>query len=261
MPPQDPVANIDGLTPIPALRDNYVWAVHTDDACLLVDPGESGGALEFLRRERLALAGILLTHHHPDHVGGVAGILAEHPAPVWGPDDTRIPVTIRTVAEGDRVEVLGMTFQVLATPAHTRTHIAFHGHGLLFSGDTLFACGCGKLFEGTPAQMLESLDKLAALPDATRVCCGHEYTLANCRFAARVEPDNPDLAGRLERVAALRDAGRVTLPSTLAEEKATNPFLRVREPAVIAAARQFDPECGDEPAAVLGAIRAWKDAG
>lgn len=250
------------IHPIPALKDNYIWALVDAGHCVLVDPGEAAGALEFLRRGQLTLAGLLLTHHHPDHIGGVDRILDQHPAPAWGSNDPRMPSRMIGCAEGDRVTIpeLELEFEVLETPGHTTSHVAFVGHGLLFSGDTLFAAGCGRLFEGTPAQMQASLDKLAALPDETKMYCGHEYTLANCRFAHEVEPENEALTERLKRVEKLREANRVTLPATLSEERATNPFLRTREPGVIRAAEQRESIPDTAPETVFGVIRRWKDA-
>lgn len=247
---------------IKAFTDNYIWAVHDGRHCVIVDPGEATGTLGFLDRHQLRLCGLLLTHHHHDHVGGVDEIRAVHSAPAWGSDDPRMPGDLRVVGEGDSVaiEELDLAFGVLETPGHTTSHIAFHGHGLLFCGDTLFSAGCGRLFEGTPAQMQDSIDKLAALPDGTRVYCAHEYTESNCSFARSVEPDNEALTERCKRVSELRRRDRITLPSTIGEEKAINPFMRTREPAVIAAARRREPGRGDSPQAVFGVIRRWKDA-
>ncbi len=248
---------------IEAFVDNYIWAARDARHCVLVDPGDAAGPLRYLDDHGLELTGILLTHHHADHTGGVDEIRARHPAPVWGPSDVRMPADIRVVGEPDRVELEppALSFRVIETPGHTRSHIAFYGDGILFCGDTLFSAGCGRLFEGDAQQMQRSLDKLAALPDDTRVFCAHEYSQANCRFARQVEPDNASLRERCERVDALRSAGRITLPTRLSDEKAFNPFLRTREPAVIAAAQRRQPGVGAEPAEVFGAIRAWKDAG
>lgn len=246
---------------IPAFRDNYIWAIHDGRDCVLVDPGEAKPPLEFLERRELQLAGLLLTHHHHDHIGGADSILARRPAPAWGPDDARMPDGVNKVRENDTVTIpeLGLIFSVLEVPAHTRSHIAFHGHGMLFCGDTLFSAGCGRLFEGTPEQMQASLDKLAALPGDTRVYCGHEYTVANCRFALAVEPDNDALRARMREAETLRAENRVTLPSTLERELAFNPFLRTREPAVIEAARRREALPDERAETVFGVIRRWKD--
>jgi hydroxyacylglutathione hydrolase len=248
---------------IKAFKDNYIWALHDGRRCVLVDPGDADGPLRFLAERELELIGLLLTHHHDDHVGGVDEIRRTHPAPAWGPSDSRMPDDVRTVGDGDRVAIdaLGLRFDVLETPGHTRSHVAFHGHGMLFCGDTLFSVGCGRVFEGDAEQMQDSLDKLAALPDDTRVYCAHEYTRDNCRFALQVEPDNPDLNERCRQVDELRDRGSITLPSRLGDEKSCNPFLRTREPDIVRAARERDPDAGSSPAAVFGVIRAWKDAG
>ncbi|MDT8439481.1 MAG: hydroxyacylglutathione hydrolase [Wenzhouxiangellaceae bacterium] len=246
---------------IPAFSDNYIWAIRTaGDGCVLVDPGQAEPALAYLDRHALRLEGLLLTHHHADHICGVAGLREQHPAPAWGPDDPRMPADMQRVTEGERVEIGGLAFDVLETPGHTRSHIVFYTPGAVLCGDTLFSAGCGRLFEGTPGQMQASFDKLAALPDETRVYCAHEYTAANCRFAQAVEPDNPALAERAREVEALRADGHITLPTTIAEEKTFNPFLRTREPAVIDAAAAREPAAGSGADAVFGVIRRWKDS-
>src|SRR3954468_1521332 len=186
------------IVPISAFKDNYVWTLRNERYAAVVDPGEARPVLDYLAREKLQLAAILATHHHPDHVGGIAEILARHKAPVYGPRNEPIETLTQPVSEGDEVAVpeLGVRFSVLDIPGHTRAHIAYYGAGALFCGDTLFACGCGRLFEGTAQQMYASLQKLAALPDDTKVYCGHEYTLANIGFAKSVEPRNAALAAR-----------------------------------------------------------------
>ncbi|MEM7054132.1 MAG: hydroxyacylglutathione hydrolase [Pseudomonadota bacterium] len=253
------------ITPIPALSDNYIWAMHrtSQPYCLLVDPGEATPALAWLEQHRLEPVAILLTHHHYDHVNGVDELATRFELNIYGPDDERMPKGTVAVAEGETVEIPGLElrFDVLEVPAHTRSHIAFYGHDLVFCGDTLFSAGCGRLFEGTPDQMQAAMDKLAALPGDTKVYCGHEYTQSNCRFALKVEPDNPALRTRAKQVDALRARHQVTLPTTIAEECSFNPFMRTREAAVIDAAARYDADAAQSPEAVLGAIRRWKDAG
>lgn len=215
----------------------------------------------YLAREGLTLAAILATHHHPDHVGGIAELVAMTKVPVFGPRGEPIPALTHPVGQGDKVEIptLKAEFSVLDIPGHTRAHVAYYGLESLFCGDTLFACGCGRLFEGTAEQMLASLSKLAALPDATKVYCGHEYTLANIKFARAVDPDNRLLAAREQRARALRAAGQPTLPSTLGEERATNPFLRCAEPVVVESANKYLGARAADPVRVFAAIREWKN--
>lgn len=248
------------LQPLPAFTDNYIWTLRAGDGpALIVDPGEAGPVLE-AAQHGLQPEAILLTHHHIDHIGGVADLLQRWPKlPVIAPFDDRIALATEQVADGARVRIGDWGFDVIAVPGHTVSHIAFHGHGLLFCGDTLFSLGCGRLFEGSPAQMLDSLERLAALPGDSRVCCGHEYTVANAAFARVVEPDNPALQRRSEEAIAMRHAGQATLPSTLATERATNPFLRIDAPAVRHAIAQ---RLGREPADRVEAfaeLRRWKD--
>ncbi len=247
---------------IPAFEDNYIWLLHRGGPdAVVVDPGDAAPVLEAFETRGLALSGVLLTHHHWDHAGGVPELLERWPdAPVHGPRDRRLGDWCRPVAEGDTVELpsLGLIFGVLDVPAHTRSHVAFHGHGMLFSGDTLFSVGCGRLFEGSPEDMQRAMDKLARLDDDTLVYCGHEYTVDNCRFARAVEPDNAALAHREAEARRLREAGKRTLPAQLGEELAVNPFLRTREPAVVQAARSQGADA-QPGASTLAAIRAWKD--
>lgn len=250
------------ITAIPAFSDNYIWLVSTGGtSSVVVDPGDANPVLNQLRRRGRKLEAILLTHHHADHVGGVDQLVAETGATVYGPHDPRIGNVDHRVGEGDTIDIeaMGLQFDVIEVPGHTSSHIAFHGHGRLFCGDTLFSVGCGRLFEGTPEQMQVSLDKIRALPPETAVFCAHEYTLSNCDFARAVEPDNAILAKRASEVEAARAVGRMTVPSTLGEELAVNPFLRTREAPVIEAARQRDASA-ESGASTLAVIRAWKDS-
>lgn len=246
---------------VPAFEDNYIWILRNGECAAAVDPGDASPVLEYLQREGLRLVAILATHHHGDHVGGNEDLLRHHPAPVFGPRDSRIPSVDHPLAGNDRVNLpeLGLELQVLEVPGHTRSHIAYVGVGALYCGDTLFGCGCGRLFEGTPAQMHASLQRLAALPPDTRVYCAHEYTLANIRFARVVDPDNQALQAREGAARGLRAAGRPTVPSTIGEERATNPFLRCDEPAIITAAEDHTgTRLGDE-VGVFAALRNWKN--
>jgi hydroxyacylglutathione hydrolase len=246
---------------LPAFEDNYIWVLRKDGCAAVVDPGDAAPVLEYLQREGLRLAAILATHHHGDHVGGNEDLLRRHPAPVYGPRDARIPTVDHPLADGDGVQLpeLGLEYRVLEVPGHTRSHIAYVGAGTLYCGDTLFACGCGRLFEGTPAQMHASLRRLSALPPGTRVHCAHEYTLANIRFARVVDPDNEALRAREAAARALRAAGRPTVPSTIGEELATNPFLRCNVPAVRAAAEAHAGTPLRDEISVFAALRDWKN--
>ena len=218
------------VTPLRAFRDNYIWLMHgRDPTCVaVVDPGDATPVETALEAGGLTLEAILVTHHHADHTGGIETLLATRDVPVFGPQNERIPDLTVPLAAGDRadLETLGLAFDVLDVPGHTAGHIAFYGHGALFCGDTLFSAGCGRLFEGTPAQMLASLDALAALPDDTRVYCAHEYTLSNLKFARAVEPENTAIAEYTGRAEQRRRADEPTLPSTLGLERKVNPFLR-----------------------------------
>jgi len=249
------------LRPLPALEDNYIWTLANDHGeALIVDPGEAAPVFEAIAAGLRPVA-ILLTHHHPDHVAGAAALLEKFAIPCFAPHDDRIPAASHRVGEGDRVhiEALDLSFDVLAIPGHTLSHIAYHGGGLLFCGDTLFSLGCGRLFEGSPAQMLASLDRLAALPPETTVCCGHEYTESNGRFARVVEPDNRDRDARLEEVRELRARGEPSLPSSIASERACNPFLRADLAAVRASLEQHAGAMIADRLQAFTLMREWKN--
>ena len=250
------------VIPIRAFADNYVWTIRDGRKAAVVDPGDALPVLDYLEREKLELVAILNTHHHADHVGGNARLLAQWKVPVFGPVDARIAEVTERLKDGMRCALphFAVELEVSEIPGHTRSHIAFHGGGMLYCGDTLFAAGCGRLFEGTPKQMHDSLSRLMKLPDDTRVYCGHEYTVSNVRFARAVEPDNGALRELEARARKQRDQDQPTLPSTIAQEKATNPFVRVREPAVIDAASRHAGRPLSSPVDVLGALREWKNA-
>lgn len=249
---------------VPAFQDNYLWLIHDGVHAAAVDPGDSAPILAALKAHRLSLAAILLTHHHADHVGGVEALLRRAHVPIFGPAAETIPGVTQGVHEGDCVDVphLDLHLQVLDVPGHTRGHIAYYAKNQdwLFCGDTLFAGGCGRLFEGTPEQMAASLGKLAALPDQTQVFCAHEYTIANLRFAMEVEPKNGDLQRRVISEQTKRANGLATVPSTIGLEKATNPFLRYQEPAIAAQLMKTGHLSKNEPIAVFTALRHWKDS-
>jgi hydroxyacylglutathione hydrolase len=249
------------VTPIPAFQDNYLWLLDNGRAAAVVDPGDAEPVLRHLDAHKLALSAILVTHHHSDHIGGIAELLARYPVPVFGPAGEDIADLTVRLREGDSVTVpkLGTTFSILDVPGHTAGHIAYVGNGMLFCGDTLFACGCGRLFEGTAAQMTASLAKLAALPGGTRVYCAHEYTLANIRFAEAVEPGNNALRERKIREIQKREKGIPTVPSSIALECETNPFLRCSAPEVVASAARTAGRKLHQPQEVFGALREWKN--
>jgi hydroxyacylglutathione hydrolase len=252
------------VRPIPAFRDNYIWIIRgiaDPRVVAVVDPGDAAPVLATIAREGLSLAAILATHHHADHVGGVPTLMAETGARAFGPGRERMPAGVLPLGQHERARIpeLGLEFTVLDVPGHTAGHIAYSGHGVVFSGDTLFSAGCGRLFEGTADEMLGSLDRLAALPGETRVFCGHEYTEANLRFAMTVEPANSAIMDYVKRAAGQRAQGRPTLPSTIELEKRVNPFLRCRHEDVKSAAERRAGRLLSTPAAVFAEIRSWKD--
>jgi hydroxyacylglutathione hydrolase len=253
------------IIPIPAFSDNYIWLVRGGAHAAVVDPGDAAPVLAYLDRERLELSAILNTHHHGDHVGGNSGLLARFAVPVFGPAREAIPGRTHALQEGDRITVpgIGLALAILDVPGHTAGHIAYVGEAdgvpLAFVGDTLFAGGCGRLFEGTPGQMAASLAKLAGLPDETRIYCAHEYTLANLRFARAVEPRSAALRARQAREEDKRARSLPTVPSTVADERATNPFLRADVPDVFAAAEAHAGRRVSGALEAFATLREWKN--
>lgn len=249
--------------PVPAFADNYVWLITDPPSpeAVVVDPGEPLPMLQILEKRGLELQAILLTHHHGDHVGGVADIIRTHPAPVYGPARDEISTVDHPLDDGDLVPLpwFGYDLEVIEVPGHTAGHIAYLGPRFVLVGDTLFAGGCGRIFEGTPEQMLTSLKKLAALPGKTLVYCAHEYTVANLRFARDVEPSNRALEARLEEARKLRAEGRPTVPSTISDELETNPFLRCHQAPVVNAAETWSGLDVPTEVDVFTIIRSWKD--
>lgn len=254
------------VTPVPAFRDNYIWAIHAgqgeNHAAVVVDPGEPDAILSWLESRNARPVAVLITHHHGDHIGGIAALAQRWSMPVYGPGREAIPGVTHPVAEGSAVDVpqLGLHFQVMETPGHTRGHVCYHGHDWLFSGDTLFSCGCGRLFEGSPEEMLRSLQRLALLPPATRVYCAHEYTLPNIGFAKEVEEGNPALEAYHQDARRLRKAGLPTLPSSIGQELACNPFLRCHQPAVRVAISHHAGCPVNTELEAFTRLRQWKDS-
>jgi hydroxyacylglutathione hydrolase len=248
------------ITAIPALKDNYIWAIHDDHRAAVVDPGEAAPVLAFLDRYSLQLDAILCTHRHNDHIGGIAKLREVYNVPVHGRRHPNNPHITHDLHEGGKLklEALGIEFDIIEIPGHVDDHIGFIAPGILFCGDVLFGAGCGRNFEGTPAQLHHSLQRLAQLPDNTRVYCAHEYTAANLRFALACEPDNPAVKQRAATTQQLRAANQITLPSTIALEKATNPFLRCSQPEIIRTLQRQGLADTSE-LGVFTAMRAWKN--
>jgi hydroxyacylglutathione hydrolase len=258
---------MDRVHAVPAFRDNYIWLLSGGDqeptasrTTAIVDPGDAQPVLQALDKLDLVPVAILVTHHHADHVGGIKELRGHFPIPVYGPAQESIPDITHPLREGDRVELPGLAaFDVLEVPGHTAGHIAYVGKQSLFCGDTLFAGGCGRLFEGTAAQLHTSLQKLAQLPDDTWIYCAHEYTLSNLNFALAVDPDNPVLQIRLQQTRQLRDEHLATVPSRLGEEKRTNPFLRCHTPVIVAAATRHSGHPVSPGVETFAVLRDWKD--
>ena len=249
------------IFPIPAFKDNYIWVMHDHQYAAVVDPGDAAPVLAYLDSHKLKLAAILCTHHHNDHVGGICKLAELYNVPVYGPQFEEIACISHPLGDGDAVAIpeLNLQLNVMDIPGHTHGHIAYRGADGVFCGDTLFGCGCGRLFEGTAVQLFHSLKRLANLPDEIKVYCAHEYTESNIRFALACEPDNAQLKQRQTDARALRAAGRPTLPSTIALEKATNPFLRCTEPSVIATTMKMMQIKETDEISIFTALRTWKN--
>jgi hydroxyacylglutathione hydrolase len=250
------------VIPIPAFRDNYIWLLRRAGHAVVVDPGDAAPVLAVLAKLRLKLEAILVTHHHDDHIGGVTALARSFPAPVYAPRKGQYSFPHHAVSEGDFValESLGIHLQVMETPGHTLDHVVYYGANSLFCGDTLFSCGCGRLFEGSCEQLYGSLQRLAALPPNTQVFCAHEYTAENIRFALELDPENTNLAQRKHEVERCLADGRPSLPSNMAQECATNPFLRCDSPAIQSAAMAMTSLEDNQPASVFCAIRKLKNS-
>lgn len=254
------------LVAIPALTDNYIWMLHNGRQAIVVDPGEAPPVIATLKQKQLQLTAILITHHHADHTAGIESLRPLLHGHVWGPAKEAIASPYEPLTEGKPLSLLGLQIQVLDVPGHTAGHIAYYlpsqpnlKTGIVFSGDTLFFAGCGRIFEGTPQEMFLSLQKLSSLPDTTRLCCAHEYTLSNLHFAQQVEPENRLIANYLTYCEKLRQENKPTLPSLINTEKAINPFLRVKQADVRNAIQTHDPDTADDKIALFTALRQWKD--
>ena len=252
------------LIPLPAFSDNYIWLLQHEGRAMVVDPGDAAPVSKWLKENKHSLDCILVTHHHADHTGGVATLKSEWHCEVYGPANEQLPFVYHPLRQGQLVSWEGLSFQVMEVPGHTAGHIAYWAQPsdqdpLLFCGDTLFSGGCGRLFEGSPQQMLQSLDHLAALPGKTRVCCAHEYTLSNLKFAMAVEPHNDALQSYKLHCEQQRSQNKPTLPSLLSTELAINPFLRSRHVSVMAAVKGFAPSTSNQEADIFANLRSWKN--
>ncbi|MEN9657182.1 MAG: hydroxyacylglutathione hydrolase [Pseudomonadota bacterium] len=244
------------ISAVPIFEDNYIWVLQRGTHAIAIDPGDALPLIHYLKKNGLDLAAVLITHHHHDHIDGLPVLWSHYQMPVYGP--AGIKNVSNPVKEGETLRLLDTHIQVIATPGHTLDHLSYLAADALFCGDTLFASGCGRIFEGSPAQMHASLQKLAGYPDSTLVCCTHEYTLSNLKFALSVEPNNTALIARMQSASALRQQNLSTLPSTIGQEKAINPFLRCEHSDVIAAAQTQNPQA-KSPVDVFAALRKWKD--
>ena len=250
------------ISALPAFTDNYIWALVNPEhsACAFVDPGEASAVINFIAQHNYKPTAILITHKHWDHCGGLAELTQQFSMPVYGPAEASTFITHPVKDKSNFfIEKLAVNFEVLAIPGHTLEHVAYLGETKLFSGDTLFAAGCGRIFEGTAAQMYQRLLRLKALPEQTKIYCGHEYTLANLKFAALVEPDNPAIKKRLKEVEKLRAGNKISLPSTIALEKSTNPFLRCEASLVQQRAEKYAQKLLKTPLEVFQVLREWKN--
>lgn len=249
------------IVSVPAFEDNYIWLIHNNRHAAAVDPGDAAPVRDYLERKGLKLAAILVTHHHGDHTDGIAELLQQGDIPVYGPVRGSLATVARPVSEGGKVVIpeLATEFTVMDFPGHTRDHVGYALPGALFCGDTLFTLGCGRLFEGTPEQAERSMEKIRTLPDDTLIYCAHEYTLENLPFARKADPSNLALLHRGEEAVALRAAGLPTVPSTLRQEKDTNPFLRFDIPEVIRTASDHAGRSLSGPVEVFAVLRAWRD--
>lgn len=248
------------ITSIRALQDNYIWLITKNQHCIIVDPGDAQPVYNAIKQQNLIPAAILITHHHADHTAGIRAIIEQFKVEVYGSIHNKNPYIIQKVKDHDSITPMELELTAIATPGHTNDHMAYYGHGMLFSGDALFAAGCGRIFEGTAQEMYNSLTKLASLPNDTLVYCAHEYTLNNLKFAQIIEPNNPEIAARIKKCQELLQQGLPTLPSTIGLEKATNPFLRCAESSVIAAVQKHSGKSATDPVELFHALREWKNS-